>query len=104
MDVIGHNLANQNTPGYSRQIALLTTTPPISGAGLLKMGTGVGIASIRGVVNEALLNNIRSQLSTAGRYSAATSSGVEAITRSLPANAAFVSSSTWTSCPGRRWW
>ena len=35
----------------------------------------------------------------AGRYSAATSSGVLAITRSHPANASFVSSSTSTSPP-----
>ena len=43
MDVIGHNLANQNTPGYSRQLALLATTAPVQGNHLLRFGTGVEV-------------------------------------------------------------
>jgi flagellar hook-associated protein 1 FlgK len=67
MDVIGHNLANQNTPGYSRQLALLATTAPVQGNHLLRFGTGVEVAAVRSSVNEALLARIRTELSSAGR-------------------------------------
>lgn len=68
MEVIGHNLANQNTPGYSRQIALLQTTDPVAGPKLIPMGTGVIVENIFSVRNEALLSRIRTELSGAGRY------------------------------------
>lgn len=70
MDVIGHNLANQNTPGYSRQLALLATTAPVQGNHLLRFGTGVEVAAVRSSVNEALLARIRSELALAGRSQA----------------------------------
>jgi flagellar hook-associated protein 1 FlgK len=47
--IIGHNIANVNTPGYSRQIAQLETVAP-SVIGLKSGGRGVnllGIASVR---------------------------------------------------------
>jgi len=34
LDVTGHNIANANTPGYSRQIARLATTPPYAAPGI----------------------------------------------------------------------
>ncbi len=44
--VAGHNIANVNTPGYSRQEAVLaTTTPQSAGAG--QVGTGVFVTTIR---------------------------------------------------------
>ena len=44
--VAGHNIANVNTPGYSRQEAVLATTIPRStGAG--QLGTGVTVTTIR---------------------------------------------------------
>ncbi|MBI4880479.1 MAG: flagellar hook-associated protein FlgK [Planctomycetes bacterium] len=70
MDVIGHNLANQNTPGYSRQIALLQTTQPVTGDRLIQLGTGVQISDIYSVVNEALLARIRSEVAHSGQFSA----------------------------------
>ncbi|MCS6830696.1 MAG: flagellar hook-associated protein FlgK [bacterium] len=49
MNTTGHNLANVNTPGYSRQRVNLTTTEPqvLQGARTLFMGTGVRVDSIQ---------------------------------------------------------
>jgi len=52
LDVAGHNIANVNTPGYTRQRAHLVATPPdgiadgIYPAVSLRLGTGVDIAAI----------------------------------------------------------
>jgi flagellar hook-associated protein 1 FlgK len=52
IDVIGHNIANSATPGYSRQVVELQTTPPygVAGAGLDLdaglVGTGVAVTDI----------------------------------------------------------
>lgn len=70
MDTIGHNLANQNTPGYSRQIALLQTGKAARGPKLLSVGTGVTIAGIYSAANESLLYRIRAEASDLGRFAA----------------------------------
>lgn len=53
MDLIGHNAANINTPGYTRQTAIIQATDPASVGsatpGLAQIGTGVDITSIRRV-------------------------------------------------------
>ena len=41
MSVIGHNIANINTPGYSQQSAVLSTNPS-QAFGNLEFGTGAG--------------------------------------------------------------
>src|SRR2546426_5972229 len=48
VDLTGHNIANVNTPGYSRQRADLAATPPDSLAGVAngQIGTGVEITAI----------------------------------------------------------
>jgi flagellar hook-associated protein 1 FlgK len=65
IDVTGHNIANINTAGYSRQTVSLTTqTPNISGSNVY--GRGVQITSITRVYDEILAESIRngqSQLS-----------------------------------------
>ena len=40
LDTVGHNLANANTPGYSRQNVLLETAPAVHIGGKL-VGNGV---------------------------------------------------------------
>lgn len=45
LDTVGHNVANVNTPGYSRQQVELTARPP-QGDGSGFAGTGVDIATI----------------------------------------------------------
>ena len=49
LDISGHNIANANTPGYTRQIANLQQTVPSSIPSMghnLSIGTGVTVASI----------------------------------------------------------
>ncbi|MDT8903896.1 flagellar hook-associated protein FlgK [Anaeroselena agilis] len=49
LDTVGHNIANANTEGYSRQrVNLATTLPEVvyGGSGALQVGTGVAIESV----------------------------------------------------------
>jgi len=77
LDVVSHNIANVNTPGYSRQKADITTLAPEKIAGL-SLGRGVGVAGVRRIVDpiidQALLNN-SSQLS----YWTTTHQGLNAV-------------------------
>ncbi|NPV88233.1 flagellar hook-associated protein FlgK [Coprothermobacteraceae bacterium] len=58
INVTSHNIANVNTPGYSRQEAVLRTTLPYSVVSWLganypgQVGTGVEVSSIRRLRNE----------------------------------------------------
>ena len=60
MDVVSHNIANVNTPGYSRQTADLATLASEKVAGL-NLGRGVKVMNVRRVVDpiiaQAQLNN-----------------------------------------------
>lgn len=58
LSVVGHNIANVNTPGYSRQEALQETrTPQFTGSGY--MGNGANIADVRRVYSEFLTAQLR---------------------------------------------
>ena len=50
LTVTGHNVANVNTPGYSRQEAVLTERSPINGTPG-QVGTGVQVTQIRRIVD-----------------------------------------------------
>ncbi|MBH9553548.1 flagellar hook-associated protein FlgK [Inhella gelatinilytica] len=64
INVIGHNIANVNTPGYSRQTAVLTTaTPQFTGAGF--QGKGVMVDTINRVYNRFLTQEAQVSRSTA---------------------------------------
>ncbi|QAR32246.1 flagellar hook-associated protein FlgK [Geovibrio thiophilus] len=68
IDVTGHNIANVNTAGYSRQTVSLTTqTPNISGSQVY--GRGVQITSITRVYDEILAESIRNEESQLSFYS-----------------------------------
>jgi len=60
MNVVSHNIANANTPGFSRQRPELMTTAPISSTSLtqpglpLQIGTGVYVKDIQRVRDEFL--------------------------------------------------
>jgi len=77
LDVVSHNIANVNTPGYSRQVADIATLAPEKIAGL-SFGRGVDVTGIRRIVDpiidQALLNN-NSQLS----YWTTTHNGLNAV-------------------------
>lgn len=68
MAVTGHNVANVNTPGYSRQEAVLAERAPIGGQPGM-MGTGVQVTSIRRNINGFVNQQITVSQQTLGRLS-----------------------------------
>lgn len=56
LHVIGHNIANVNTPGFSRQRAILTATIPQG-----SMGSGVKVESVERIRNEVVDFYIREE-------------------------------------------
>ena len=69
INVTGNNIANVNTPGYSRQKLLLETqTPMPSSAGM--MGNGVEAVSVDRVYDRFLGVQINSESETLGRWEA----------------------------------
>lgn len=81
LDVTGHNIANANTPGFSRQEAVLEPTRPYviptnsvnTGAGA-QLGSGVDVAAIRRVRDQFLDLQYRAQQMNLGDASARTTS------------------------------
>jgi flagellar hook-associated protein 1 len=64
----GHNIANANTAGYSRQMVMLSSrTPDILSYGAI--GRGVDVQGIRRIQDDFLLNNLRTQTSRLASYS-----------------------------------
>ena len=67
----GHNVANANTPGYSRQRVLLATRPAeFTGAGYV--GSGVQIASIERIFDELKASQLNSAATGLARLEAFT--------------------------------
>ena len=67
LNVTGHNIANVNTPGYSRQrLTLEATTPALTEWGF--MGTGVSVQSIDRIRDEFVDLEIRSEKQIFGRW------------------------------------
>lgn len=69
LDTIGHNIANANTRGYSRQMVDLSASLPLGVRGLL-VGTGVDVSSARRSVDQLLGRRILGQVSVAGELDA----------------------------------
>ncbi len=67
MQVIGQNVSNANTPGYTRQRVLLGTTFPITLQTGMHLGTGVQIDSIQRVLDGRLEARVRTQNGIFGR-------------------------------------
>ncbi|SPP65178.1 flagellar hook-associated protein FlgK [Nitrospira lenta] len=68
LTVSGHNISNVNTPGYSRQEAVLTERPPINGQPGMT-GTGVQATSIRRHVDRFIEQQLTVSDQTLGRLS-----------------------------------
>lgn len=66
LDVVGHNLANANTPGYSRQTVLLSAGPTQRFAGRA-IGTGVRASEIVSVRDLLIDRRILTQRALMGR-------------------------------------
>lgn len=58
LDTIGHNIANVNTPGYSRQRVELAARPPFGSAGGF-IGNGVDVISIQRSYNQYITDELR---------------------------------------------
>ncbi len=84
MATVGHNIANANTPGYSRQdVFFAARRPDILPYGAL--GRGVEVQGIRRIQDEFLLTNLRVQTARMESYTAIDSAlyEVEAILGSV---------------------
>lgn len=74
LDVTGHNIANANTPGFSRQRAELTTTEPYtmpsmySHAGAGQLGTGVQVSAVVRMRDSFIDERIRDTSANVGEW------------------------------------
>lgn len=74
IDVVNHNIANANTPGYSRQVAKFASTPPYSAssfsinAGPGQTGAGVDVIDVSRSRNAFIDYQIRLESQTLGRW------------------------------------
>lgn len=74
LDITGHNIANANTEGYSRQVATMETTQPYytpvltSSTRIGQLGTGVQISSINRIREAFLDSQIRNETKEAGYW------------------------------------
>jgi flagellar hook-associated protein 1 FlgK len=64
--VTSNNIANVNTPGYSRQVAELSEAPTFS-FGDLQFGTGVNLTGVQGIRDNVLQMRLNQQAQTQGR-------------------------------------
>lgn len=66
LTVTGHNIANVNTPGFSRQEAVLIENRP-QNAGVGQVGTGVDLAQIRRSIDTFLESQVTTSYAQLGR-------------------------------------
>ncbi len=66
MRTAGNNVANANTPGYSRQRIELGTSMPFGMSGNLQIGTGVDVRGISRLIDEGLERRLQFQLGLVG--------------------------------------
>ena len=70
LNVTGHNIANANTPGFSRQRVDMEASPPLD-LPLGRIGTGVQIAEIRRVRDQWIDAQFRAENESSGRWEVA---------------------------------
>jgi len=76
LSVTGHNVANANTAGYTRQVANLVTTRPYytptltANSGVGQLGTGVEVATLERIRDSFLDGQIRNENKTLGYWEA----------------------------------
>ena len=77
MSVIGHNIANVNTPDYSQQQAMLSTNPA-QDVGNIMFGSGVTVTSVQALRNQ-FLNLQLTQSLCSQSASSTTYNGIQAV-------------------------
>ncbi len=70
IQITSHNVANINTPGYTRQEAVFSSTLPQNGLPG-QVGTGVQITKIQRIVNEGIERQLIGAQSSLGQFEAA---------------------------------
>lgn len=68
LETSSHNIANANTPGYSRQRAEMETNQPYNYTGIGQIGTGSKVSSITRASDQFVLANIRKENSVYNQY------------------------------------
>jgi flagellar hook-associated protein 1 FlgK len=79
----GQNVANANTPGYSRQIANLVSNPALGALGAAAVGTGVSLLSITQARDQFVERQIPTALASQA-YSQSENSALQSITALNP--------------------
>lgn len=69
LDVTSHNIANANTPGYSRQVAHFSARPGV-GSGVGYIGSGTQIASIERMYDAMQTEQLRTTTTGYARFNA----------------------------------
>ena len=88
LSVTGQNITNVNTPGYTRQTAVQTTSPAaFTGAGYL--GSGTKVVDIQRIYNQFLTNQVRTTTSAAAANQAYTAQ-IEALNNTLSSTASGI--------------
>src|SRR5215470_15001455 len=70
LGVVGNNIANVNTPGYSRQVAEFATAPSITLPGGVLAGAGVHIEDVQQVIDPIITRRLQASLTTTGERDA----------------------------------
>ena len=68
LQTTSHNLANSNTPGYSRQRVDMVSNMPQSLAGIGQIGTGVVIGGVIRITDEYVLTQFQNEEASLVRY------------------------------------
>lgn len=68
LETSGHNIANANTVGYSRQRVNMSADNPYHMVGIGQVGTGVKISSITRLVDDFVISNMRQETSSYHQY------------------------------------
>jgi len=71
LDVTTNNIANSNTPGYSREVAVLSETSPVE-RGSVEFGTGVALQQIKSIRDQVLSLRIAEETQQQGSAQAQT--------------------------------
>ncbi len=66
IETAGQNVANANTPGYTRQQVLQSASLPFTFGNNLQIGTGVEVSDIRRLSDAGLERRLRTQLAAYG--------------------------------------
>jgi len=108
LNAAGNNIANANTPGYSRQIATFVANPGVSSLGAGSVGTGVSLESITQARDQFVERQVPTTLAAQSR-SQAESGALSALTAlnpdlqgGLPSALGdfYASLQTWSQNPG----